>query len=122
VREFYLIPLGADGSGFEDPDAVIAIDQLPCVVGRHPGCARHIRHPQVSRRHCAFWLRDDRAWVQDLRWSNATRLNGKLLAEARPLAEGDQLDVAGLPFLCLSRLPDEAAVEETNEIFTAARS
>jgi pSer/pThr/pTyr-binding forkhead associated (FHA) protein len=66
MYEFYLIPLWADGSGREDPDAVVAIDQFPCVVGRHPGCDRRVHNPVVSRRHCAFWLRDGRAWVQDL--------------------------------------------------------
>jgi hypothetical protein len=51
---------------------------------------------------------DGRAWVKDLGSRNGTCLNGKPLTKARPLAEGDRLDLAGLPFLCLSRLPDEA--------------
>ena len=122
MREFYLVPLPTGAWGSDHPGAVIAVDQLPCVVGRHPGCDRRVNNPHVSRRHCAFRLRDGRAWVQDLGSSNGTRLNGKPLTKASPLAEGDRLDLADLPFLCLSRLPDEAAVEETNEIFTAARS
>src|SRR5262249_30577337 len=109
MREFYLIPLWACARGGDDPDAVLTIDQFPCVVGRHPGCDRRIHHPRVSRRHCAFWLQDGRAWVQDLASSNGTRLNGKPLAKASPLAEGDRLDLGGLPFLCLSRLPEEEA-------------
>src|SRR5262249_8677591 len=86
----------------DHPDAVIAVDQLPCVVGRHPGCDRLLPHPRVSRRHCAFWLRDGRAWVEDLGSRNGTRLNGEPLTKASPLGEGDRLDLAGLPFLCLS--------------------
>ena len=108
---FYLVPLRTGAWGSDDPGAVIAVDQLPCVVGRHPGCDRRVNNPVVSRRHCAFWVRDGRAWVQDLGSSNGTRLNGKPLTEARPLAEGDRLDIAGLPFLCLSRPPDEAAAQ-----------
>ena len=111
MHEFYLIQLWADGSGREDPGAAVAIDQFPCVVGRHPGCDRRVNNPVVSRRHCAFWLRDGRAWVKDLGSSNGTRLNGKPLTKARPLAEGDRLDLAGLTFLCLSRPPDEAAAQ-----------
>jgi pSer/pThr/pTyr-binding forkhead associated (FHA) protein len=122
MHEFYLIPLWANARGGDDPDAALAIDQFPCVVGRHPGCDRRVHHPWVSRRHRAFWLRDHRAWVTDLGSSNGTRLNGKPLAEARPLAEGDRLDLAGLRFRCLSRLSHEAAVEEADEVFTAAGS
>jgi predicted component of type VI protein secretion system len=108
MHTFYLIPLWANARGGDDPDAVVAIDQLPCVVGRHPDCDRRLHRPEVSRRHCAFWLCDGRAWVTDLGSSNGTRLNGKPLAKASPLAECDRLDLAGLPFLCLSRLPEEA--------------
>ena len=120
MHEFYLIPLWAESRGCDDPDAVVAIDHFPCVVGRHPGCDRRIHSPLVSRRHCAFWLHEGRAWVKDLGSSNGTRLNGKPLAKASPLAEGDRLDLAGLPFLCLSRLPHEETVEEADEFFTVA--
>jgi hypothetical protein len=61
MREFYLILLQADGPGGEDPDAFLAVDQFPCVAGRHPGCDRRLHHPRVPRRHRAFWLRDGRA-------------------------------------------------------------
>jgi CheY-like chemotaxis protein len=109
MREFYLVPLPTDMQGPDDPDTAVAIDRFPCVVGRHPDCGRVLHDPEVSRRHCRFSYRDGTAWVEDLGSRNGTRLNGKLLTEARPLAEGDRLDLAGLPFLCLSRLPDKAA-------------
>jgi hypothetical protein len=57
-------------------------------------------------------LRDGRAWVQDLGSLNGTFLNREPVHEPRALAEGDRLDLDGLPFFCLSRLPDEAAEEE----------
>jgi hypothetical protein len=56
------------------------------------------------------------------RSSNGTLLNGKPLTEASPLAEGDRLDIAGLTFLCLSRLPDEAAAQEGDEVYALAGS
>jgi hypothetical protein len=112
MHQFYLIPLPTGAWGLDHPGAVIAVDQLPCVVGRHPGCDRRVHRREVSRRHCAFWLRDGRAWVGDLGSRNGTRLNGKPLTKASPLAEGDRLDLAGLTFLCLSRLPHEGAVGE----------
>jgi predicted component of type VI protein secretion system len=120
MHVFYLVPLSANAQGGDSPDAVVAVDQLPCVVGRHPACDRRIHSPQVSRRHCAFWQRDGRAWVADLGSSNGTRLNGKRLAEASPLAEGDRLDIAGLPFLCLSRTSYEESAGEAGEAFSLA--
>jgi predicted component of type VI protein secretion system len=121
MRHFYLIPLWAGGRGCEDPD-IVAIDQSPCVVGRHSACDRRIHSPLVSRRHCLFSLREGQVWVEDLGSSNGTRLNGKPLAEARPLAEGDRLDLAGLPFLCLSRPPDEAAAQAGAGVYGLAGS
>jgi hypothetical protein len=49
------------------------------------------------------------------------RLNGKPLRKASPLAEGDRLDLAGLTYLCLSRLPDESA-EGAEEVYSLAGS
>jgi hypothetical protein len=108
MREFYLIPLWASARGGGDPDAILAIDRFPCVIGRHTGCDRRVHNPLVSRRHCLFSLRDGRAWVEDLGSLNGTFLNREPVHEPCPLAEGDRLDIAGLPFLCLSRLPEEA--------------
>jgi pSer/pThr/pTyr-binding forkhead associated (FHA) protein len=122
MREFYLIPMPADTPRPDHPDTVIGIDHFPCIVGRHYACDRLLDHPKVSRRHCAFWLRDGRAWVKDLRSSNGTRLNGKPLTKARPLAEGDRLDIGGLPFLCLSRTSYEEAVGGAGEGFSVAGS
>ncbi len=115
MHQFYLVPLRTGVWCLDHSDTVIAVDQLPCVVGRHSGCDRLLHHPRVSRRHCVFWLREGRAWVKDLGSSNGTHLNGEPLTEARPLAEGDRLDLAGLPFLCLSWLPDQAG-----EVFSLA--
>jgi predicted component of type VI protein secretion system len=120
MREFYLIPLWANARGGDDPDAVLAIDRFPCVVGRHSGCDRRVHSPRVSRRHCLFSLRDGRAWVEDLGSLNGTFLNREPVHEPRPLAEGDRLDLGCLPFFCLSRLPDEAAAGGNGVVGAAA--
>jgi hypothetical protein len=60
--------------------------------------------------------------VEDLGSRNGTFLNREPVHGPRPLAEGDRLDLAGLPFLCLSRLPDEAAAAEVDEAFLVAGS
>ena len=124
MHAFYLVPLGADGRGCDDPDAVVAIDRFPCEVGRHHGCDRRLHSQLISRRHCRFSLSDDRAWVEDLGSRNGTFLNREPVHGPRPLAEGDRLDLAGLPFRCLSRLPDEAtaAGARADEAFSVAGS
>src|SRR5262249_38798500 len=72
---------------------VIVISRLPCVAGRHPGCDHLIPDSAVSRFHCAFFLREGRVWVEDLRSSNGTSLNGKPLTAAEPVADGDWLHI-----------------------------
>jgi predicted component of type VI protein secretion system len=114
MHEFYLIPLWANGAGFEDPATAVAINQFPCLVGRSHSCHRRLHSPLVSRRHCLFSLREGRVWVEDLGSRNGTALNGKSVSGPLPLDEGDRLDLAGLPFLCLSPLPDEAGAEEVD--------
>jgi hypothetical protein len=110
MRQFCLVPLPTSAWGSDDPDAVIAVDQLPCVVGRHAGCDRRIPNPVVSRRHCLFTWRDGRVWVEDLGSLNGTFLNGDPVHGPRPLTDGDRLDIADLSFLCLCRLLDAAEV------------
>jgi predicted component of type VI protein secretion system len=78
--------------------APLPVTHFPCVLGRHTGCDLFLGHPMVSRRHCALSLRDGRVWVEDLGSRNGTRLNGQPLATPRPLEDGDQLEVAHLPF------------------------
>jgi predicted component of type VI protein secretion system len=105
----YLACLRANGSEEASLAAVIPVTRFPCVVGRGPECDRRVTDASVSRRHCLFTLRDGRAWVEDLGSSNGTRLNGEPLTAARPVADGDRLDLARLSFR--ARLWDAAAAE-----------
>ena len=87
------------GGGEPDAEsALLPVTHFPCVVGRHTACDLFLGHPMVSRRHCALSLRDGRVWVEDLGSRSGTRLNGEPLAGARPLKDGDRLEVAHLPF------------------------
>jgi predicted component of type VI protein secretion system len=98
MPEVQLWSLVPRAPGADDFASVIAITRFPCVVGRHPDCDHHINNPLVSRRHCALSLRDGRVWVEDLGARNGTRLNGEPLQGARPLSDGDLLDLGHLPF------------------------
>ncbi len=88
------------------------IDRFPCVVGRHSAADRRLSDPAVSRRHCAFTLREGRVWVEDLGSLNGTRLNDEPLTVARPVADGDLLDLAHLRFcIHLAENVEDAAVD-----------
>ena len=96
--------------------AVVVLRRFPCVVGRHSACDHRIPHPSVSRRHCAFHLRDGRVWVEDLGSANGTRLNGEPVGGPRPLTEGDRLELADLSFEAhVSEAADVLVVEDDAE-------
>jgi predicted component of type VI protein secretion system len=77
--------------------AVLTITRFPSVLGRHPGCEYRLNDPLISRRHCAFSPRHGRAWVEDLASLNGTWLNGEPVTSARPLADGDLLELVLIP-------------------------
>src|SRR5262249_55669411 len=97
MSELHLVSLRTDG-GDSGGYATLLITRFPCVVGRHSACDHRLDDPRVSRRHCAFSLREGRVWVEDLGSRNGTRLNGADVRAPQPLGEGDRLDLAFLPF------------------------
>jgi CheY-like chemotaxis protein len=98
MPEVHLWSLVPHTPACDDFASVIVLRRFPCIVGRHPTCDYRINNPMISRHHCALSLRDGRVWIEDLHSSNGTRLNGEPLQGARPLEDGDQLDLALLPF------------------------
>jgi pSer/pThr/pTyr-binding forkhead associated (FHA) protein len=106
-----LLRITENNPGINGPPAV-AIERFPCVVGRHSTCDRRLADPEISRRHCMFSLREGRIWVEDLGSLNGTRLNGKPLAGAWLLADGDRLELGTSSFLVrLAEGPAEESVD-----------
>src|SRR5947207_2020193 len=70
---------------------VFGSDGEPLTLGRGEGCAVVLRSPDVSRRHTRIEYRAGQYWVSDLGTLNGTRLNGALLGQPLPLAEGDRV-------------------------------
>ncbi len=106
-----LLRIAENNPRVNGPSAV-AIQHFPCVVGRHSTCDHRLADPEVSRRHCTFSLRDGRIWVEDLDSLNGTWLNGEPLAGARPLADGDRLDLGTSSFTV--RLAEGTAEESVD--------
>ena len=65
------------------------------VIGRASSNQIAIRNDQASRRHARiFWA--DKNWsIEDMGSRNGTFVNGKKIEQARPLADGDIVEVAG---------------------------
>ncbi|HTU80730.1 MAG TPA: FHA domain-containing protein [Candidatus Acidoferrales bacterium] len=64
----------------------------PFELGRDASADLVLRDPEVSRRHARFESRNGIVYVDDLRSRNGTFLNGRRVAEAIEIREGDAVD------------------------------
>jgi CheY-like chemotaxis protein len=110
MNEVFLRSRWLKSTDVPDLDQGIAITHFPAVVGRSNDCDYQIHHPLISRHHCAFELREGQVCVQDLGSLNGTYLNGERVRGPRPLHNGDQLDLAFLPYEVCLPLSSEASV------------
>ena len=109
MPELHLMPPGPGGAEGQ-AQAAFVLTRFPCVLGRGRDCDHRLDDPRVSRRHCEFSLRGGRVWAEDLGSRNGTSLNGQPVAGARPLGDGDRLDLAFSPFVVrLAGAPEGAA-------------
>jgi len=97
MLELHLIHSEPNHLAPEGPVADITIDAFPRVLGR-AGVDHCLHYPMISRRHCGFFLHGGRVFVEDLGSLNGTFLNGTRVTEARPVADGDWLQLAHLSF------------------------
>ena len=112
MPEVHLVPLRPDDPALGG-QAVVVVSSFPCVLGRGTDCAHRLADPLVSRRHCELSLRGGRVWAEDLGSRNGTSVNGEPLRGARPLADGDRLDLADCRFLArLVGSPAQGAAPE----------
>jgi pSer/pThr/pTyr-binding forkhead associated (FHA) protein len=80
------------------------------VVGRDVGCALRFNDPSVSRRHLRFVHRADDVFVEDLRSSNGTVVNGANVTAPVRLADGDEI-IVGSRVITVRVLDDEDPIE-----------
>ncbi len=69
----------------------VAIEPLPFVIGRQPGCGLIIRDSRVSRRHAQLLQESGNWWIEDLGSRTGTRVNGRVVTRAE-LCSGDVID------------------------------
>ncbi len=69
------------------------------IIGRAPGCGLPIDSPLISREHARLLITADGIWLEDLRSTNGTWVNGKRIEERLQLHPGDQISFANFGFV-----------------------
>jgi pSer/pThr/pTyr-binding forkhead associated (FHA) protein len=77
---------------------LIRLKQMETIVGRSRDCDVCIPSAQVSRRHCALTIEDDRLVAEDLNSANGTYLNGYQIVGKVTVNPGDLLAIGPLTF------------------------
>jgi pSer/pThr/pTyr-binding forkhead associated (FHA) protein len=65
-------------------------------IGRAPECAIVLSDDFISARHARIYERGGRLWVEDLRSTNGTLLNGHRLRRPAALQTGDRLRIGDI--------------------------
>ncbi len=72
--------------------ARLDLDGLPAVIGRGTSADFRIPSRSVSRSHCRVFIQDEQIWIEDLRSTNQTLINGQPV-DRHCLSDGDQLRI-----------------------------
>lgn len=62
-------------------------------IGRAPECQVTIPDVYVSNHHARLYALNGRYWVEDLRSTNGTLVNGRRVSAATPVSNGDNITV-----------------------------
>jgi pSer/pThr/pTyr-binding forkhead associated (FHA) protein len=77
----------------------------PLELGRDKGAEIVLHDPEVSRRHARFESHEGFVYLEDLKSSNGTFLNGRRITEAIEIRQGDEIDVGTTRILVTSVRP-----------------
>jgi len=92
----------ADG----EPARTVRVERFPCRIGRHRGAEVVLSSWRVARRHAEIHRMEQGFRLLDLGSIGGTWVNGERIVEYAPLAEVDEIVVAGYR---LRAIPDEVA-------------
>lgn len=68
------------------------------LVGRHANCGLVLQDAKISRKHAAFYHKEDGLWLEDLQSSNGTFINQSRVNQPTQLQGGEQIQFADLQF------------------------
>ena len=94
------LPAEARGFAGEQPVAASAraSGSSDIVVGRLAGCGLPIDSPLISREHARLAMRPDGIWIEDLKSTNGTAVNGERISRPVLLRQGDRVAFAGFVY------------------------
>lgn len=92
-------------------------DSNPSTIGRQEDCIICLDAPAVSRIHARITHEGEQFYVEDLKSSNGTYVNGNRIKERTPITEDDTLQVG--PFHLALRLQDVVKPSDTDSIIKA---
>jgi pSer/pThr/pTyr-binding forkhead associated (FHA) protein len=69
-----------------------------CVIGRGDDCHLRPRSDAISRRHCAFLVKDSKVVLRDLKSKNGTFVNGERIEGDAVLSGGERIRIGPLEF------------------------
>jgi len=92
----------------------ITINKPEFAIGRDPSCNLRPASQAVSKRHCILRMRDDQAFIEDLKSTNGTFLNEQQIQGERELRHGDRLKIGPLDFVV--QLETAAQVEKPTQV------
>lgn len=98
-------------------DREIALSPGENVIGRGPESVVWIDHSSVSRRHARIVIGTGGPMLEDLGSKNGTRVRGKRISTAMPLAEGDTIKIgpASLLFRIFNRTDSTASASSVSD-------
>ncbi|HXU30141.1 MAG TPA: FHA domain-containing protein [Thermoanaerobaculia bacterium] len=81
------------------PGRSVALSEGEITLGRSRGCGIVLADPCISRVHALVAVRSGRVYVQDLRSSNGTFIDGERIAGEQEISEGDRISIGNYDLL-----------------------
>jgi len=81
------------------PGRSVALVEGEITLGRSRGCGIVLADPCISRVHALIAVRSGRVYVQDLRSSNGTFVDGERIAGEQEITEGDRISIGNYDLL-----------------------
>ncbi|HEV7669424.1 MAG TPA: FHA domain-containing protein [Thermoanaerobaculia bacterium] len=96
------------------PGRSVALFEGEITLGRSRGCGIVLADPCISRVHALVAVRSGRVYVQDLRSSNGTFVDGERISGEREITEGDRIAIGNYDLvLHLGPAGEQPLVEST---------
>ncbi len=97
IETSWTLVQGTSKSAASDQQTIL-VHPCPFTVGRRPGCSLQLNFKTISGNHAELTLESGQLWVNDLKSTNGTYVNGRRIADPTPLREEDLLQFADLAF------------------------